>query len=89
MATDVLRLKFLLVFLLVRAFGMIQMASPDFQLSAQPIKIETGERAVRTVKIAHGALQNRARSHVVAFGLVMKSDRQLNHALDMLTEMPA
>ena len=85
MATDVLCLKFLLV----RAFGMIQMASPDFQLSAQPSEIETGERAVRTVKIAQGAFQNRARSHVVAFGLVMKSDRQLNHALDMLTEMPA
>jgi len=25
---------------------------------------------------------------MVAFGLVMKSDRQLNHALDMQTQMP-
>jgi hypothetical protein len=89
MATNVPRLRFLLVFLLVRGFGIIQMASPDFQLSAQPSEIETGERAVRAVEIAQGTIQNRARTHMVAFGLVMKSDRQLNHALDMLTEMPA
>ena len=83
MATDVERLKFLLVFLLVRAFGMIQMLPPDFQLSAQPVEIEIGKRAVRAVEIAHGTLQNRARTDMVALGLVMKSDRQLNHTLEV------
>ena len=88
MATDVPRLKFLLVFLLVRGFGIIQMASPDFQLSAQPIEIETGERAVGAVEIAQGTLQNRARTHTVAFGLVMKSDRQLNQTLQVPAQGP-
>jgi hypothetical protein len=77
MATDVERLKFLLV----RAFGMIQMPAPDFQVSAQPVEIETGERAVRAVEVAHGTLQNRARADIVVLGVVMKSDRQLNQAL--------
>jgi hypothetical protein len=84
MATDVPPLQFSFAC----AFGMIQMPSPECQLSPQPIEIEIGKRAVRAADIAHGTLQNRARTHMVAFGLVMKSDRQLNHALDMQPEMP-
>ncbi len=89
MAANVPSLKFLLVFLLVRGLGMIQITPPGCQLRAQPVEIEIGERAVRAADVAHGTVQNRACADVVAFGLVMKSDRQLNHALDMLTEMPA
>ena len=84
MATNVPALQFSIA----RALGMIQITLPDFQLSAQPVEIEIGKRAVRVADIAHGTLQNRARTHLVAFGLVMKSDRQLNHALDMQPEMP-
>ncbi len=84
MATDVPRLKFPLV----GALGMIQITLPDFQLSAQPVEIELGERAVRAADVAHGTLQNRTRTHMVAFGLVMKSDRQLNHALEVPAQGP-
>ena len=79
MATNVPALQFSIA----RALGMIQITLPDFQLSAQPVEIELGERAVRTADVAHGTLQNRARTHMVAFGLVMKSDRQLNHTLEV------
>jgi hypothetical protein len=61
------------------------MPPPELQLSAQPVEIEIGKRAVRAVEIAHGTLQNRARTHMVACGRVMKSDRQLNHPLEMPT----
>ena len=84
MATDILSLRFLLV----RALGVIQMLLPGCQLSAQAVEIEMGKRAVRAVEIAQGTLQNRTRTYMVAFGLVMESDRQLNQTLDMLTEMP-
>jgi hypothetical protein len=84
MATEVERLKFFLV----RTLGMIQITLPDFQLSAQPVEIEIGERDVRAADIAHGTLQNRARTHMVPFGLVVKSDRQLNHALHMPAQRP-
>jgi hypothetical protein len=59
------------------------MLPPGFQLGAQPVEIEIGKRAVRAVEIAQGTLQHRARTHKVAFGLVMKSDRQLNQTLEM------
>ena len=59
------------------------MLPPGCQLGAQPVEIEIGKRAVRAVEIAHGTLQNRARTDMVAFGLVMKSDRQLNHTLEV------
>jgi len=72
-------------FLLVRTLGIIQMPPPEFQFSAQSVEIKIGKRTVRAVEIAHGTLQNRARPHVVASGLVMKSDRQLNHTLEMPT----
>jgi hypothetical protein len=83
-ATNVLPVQFFFV----RAFGIIQMLPPDFQLSAQPVEIEIGKRAVRAVEIAHGTLQNRARADMVASGLVMKGNRQLNHTLEVQTEMP-
>ena len=84
MATNVPALQFSIV----RALGMIQITLPDFQRSAQPVEIEIGERPVRAADVAHSTLQNRARAHMVAFGLVMKSDRQLNHALQMPTQGP-
>src|SRR5260221_11079871 len=71
-----------------RAVGIIQVVPPWRQVSAQPLEIELGKRAVRPIEIAHGTLQNRARSNKVAGGRVMKSDRQLNHTLEMQTEMP-
>jgi hypothetical protein len=70
-------------FFFAPAFGIIRMLPPDFQLSAQPIEIEIGKRAVRSVEVANGALQNRARADMVASGLVMKGDRQLNHTLEV------
>ena len=79
MATNVPALQFSIA----RALGMSQITLPDFQLSAQPVEIEIGERAVRTADVAHGTLQNRARTDMVAFGLVMKCDRQLNHTLEV------
>ena len=72
---------------LSRAHAVIQVLPPACQVSPQPVEIEIGKRAVRAADVAHGTLQNRARTHMVAFGLVMKSDRQLNHALDMQPEM--
>jgi len=74
MATNVPRVQFSFD----RALGIIQMLPPDFQLGAQPVEIEIGKRTVRAVEIAHGTLQNRVRADMVASGLVMKSDRQLN-----------
>src|SRR5260221_96531 len=71
-----------------RAVGIIQVVPPWRQVSAQPLEIELGKRAVRPIEIAHGTLQNRARTHKVPGGRVMKSDRQLNHTLKMQTEMP-
>ena len=38
------------------------------------------------MEIAQGTLENRARAHMVAVGVVMKSDRQLNHALQVQAE---
>ena len=84
MATNVPAVQFSIA----RALGMIQITLPDFQLSAQPVEIEIGERAVRTADVAHGTLQNRARTDMVAFGLVMKSNRQLNHALQVPAQGP-
>src|ERR1700720_978612 len=84
MATNVPAVQFSIA----RALGMIQITLPDFQLSAQPVEIEIGKRAVRTADVAHSTLQNRARTHLVAFGLVMKSDRQLNHALQVPAQGP-
>jgi hypothetical protein len=75
-------------FSFARAFRLIQMLPPECQLSAQPVEIEIRKRAVRAIKIPHGTFQNRARADMIASGLVMKSDRQLNHTLDMQTEMP-
>jgi hypothetical protein len=79
MATDVPPVQFSFA----RAFGIIQMLPPNCHLSAQPVEIESGKRAVRAVEITHGTLQNRARTHMVAFGVVMKSDRQLNYTLQV------
>ena len=59
------------------------MLPPDVQLSAQPIEIETGKRAVRAADVAHGTRQNRACTNMVAFGFVMKGDCQLNHTLQV------
>ena len=59
-----------------------KMLLPIRQLSAQPVEIEIGKRAVRALQIPHGTLQNRARAYEVAGGLVMKGDRQLNQALE-------
>ena len=84
MATNVPALQFSIA----RALGMIQITLPDFQLSAQPVEIEIGERALRAADVAHGTLQNRARTHMVAFGLVMKGDCQLNHALQVPAQGP-
>jgi hypothetical protein len=75
-------------FFVARSPGLIQMLPPGCQLGAQPVEIEIGKRAVRSVEVAHGTLENRARTYMVAFGLVMKSHRQLNQTLDMQTEMP-
>jgi hypothetical protein len=83
MAANVPSLKFLLVFLLVCALGMIQMPSPECEPSAQPVEIKIGKRPVRAVEIPHGTLENRARTHMVAFRLVMKSNGQLNHTLEV------
>src|ERR1700675_180366 len=66
-----------------RAAGVIQMLPPECELSVQPVQIEIGKGAVRDADITHGTLQNRARTHMVALGLVMKSDRQLNHTLEV------
>src|SRR5260370_19274265 len=71
------------------AHAVIQVLPPACQVSPQPVEIDIGKRAVRAADVAHGTPQNRARTHMVAFGLVMKSDRQLNHALDMQTKMPS
>ena len=84
MATNVTTVQFSIA----RALGMIQITLPDFQLSAQPVEIEIGERAVRAADIAHGTLQNRARTHMVAFGFVMKGDCQLNHTLHVAAQGP-
>src|SRR4029077_15832714 len=84
MATNVPALQFSIA----RALGMIQITLPDFQLSAQPMEIEMGKRAVRAADVAHGTLENRARTDMVAFGLVMKGDRQLNHALQVPAQGP-
>jgi hypothetical protein len=53
------------------------------QLSAEPNQIELRERNVSTVEIVERSRQNRTRTFKVARGLVMKSDGQLNHSLDM------
>jgi len=79
MATNIPPLQFSFA----RTAGMIQMLPPECQLSTQPVQIEIGKRAVRAADITHGTLQNRARTHMVALGLVMKSDRQLNHTLEV------
>jgi hypothetical protein len=68
--------------------GLIQMPPPECQFSAQPVEIEIGERAVRAVEIAHGTLENRARTYKVASGHMMESDRQLNHTLEVQAERP-
>ena len=70
-------------FFVARSPGLIQMLPPGCQLGAQPVEIEIGKRAVRAVEIAHGTLENRARTYKVASGHMMKSDRQLNHALEV------
>lgn len=79
----------LLIFLIARTFGIMQIPPPEFQFRAQTVEVEIGKQAVRAVEIVHSTLQNRARTHTVAFGLVMKSYRQLNQTLDMQAEMPA
>ena len=84
MATDVPPAQFSFP----RALGMIQITPPGFQLSAQPVEIEIGKRSVRAADVAHGTLQNRARTDMVAFGFVMKSDCQLNHTLHVAAQGP-
>ena len=75
-------------FFVARSPGLIQMLPPGCQLGAQPVEIEIGKRAVRAVEIAHGTLENRARTYKVASGHMMKSDRQLNHTLEVQAERP-
>ena len=75
-------------FFFARGFGIIEITPPECQVSAQPVEIEIGKRVVRAADVAQGTLQNRARAYMSAFGLVMKRDCQLNHTLDVLTEMP-
>ena len=82
MATNVPALQFSIV----RALGMIQILPPECYFAAQPFEIDIGKRAVRSADVAHGTLENRARAHMVALGVVMKSDRQLNHALHVPTQ---
>jgi len=62
---------------------MIQILPPECYFIAQPLEIDIGKRAVCSVEVAHGTLQNRARTDMVASGLVMKRDRQLNHTLEV------
>jgi hypothetical protein len=100
-ATEVQALQFFLVFLCPRlrsrlrprlrprALEIIQKPLPGCQLYAQSVEIEVGKRGVRTVQIPQRTLQNRARTHMVVSRSVMKSDRQLNQPLYMLSEMPA
>src|SRR4029077_17953341 len=75
-------------FFFARGFGIIKIMPPECQVSAQPVEIEIGKRVVRAADVAQGTLEDRARTHMIAFGLVMKRDCQLNHTLDVLTEMP-
>jgi hypothetical protein len=71
-----------------RALGIGQILSPGFQIRSQMVEIEVRKRGVRAVQISQGTLQNRARTHEVSSGLVIKSDGQLHHPLDMQAELP-
>ena len=66
--------------------AIVEISAPGFQLSVEPVEIEIGKRAVTAREISHTALQHRARPHKIARGVVMKSDRQLNHPLEMQSQ---
>ena len=68
--------------------GIVQIPPPGFQISTQPFEIKLGEGTVRPIEIPYGTLQNRAGADMIASGLVMKSDRQLNHTLEMPAHRP-
>jgi hypothetical protein len=65
---------------------MIQVPPPGCQVSAQLLQIDIGKRGVRAMEIADGSFQNRARTHMISGRFMMKSDRQLNQALEMTTQ---
>ncbi len=64
-----------------------EMLLPIRHLGAQLIEVEIWEGGVRVLEIAQGTVQNRAGPDMVASGVVMKGDRQLNHPLDVQAEM--
>ena len=66
-----------------------KMPFPIHHFTPQPFEIEIGKRSLGPTEIPKRASQNRARTHQIARGVVMKSDRQLNQPLYVLSEMPA
>jgi len=61
---------------------------PHCQLGAQAVEVEIGKRVLRAVEIPQGTIEDRARSHTIALGLMMEGDRQLDHPLSVQTEEP-
>ena len=51
------------------------------------LEIKIGKRFVGAFQISQGALEYRARSHIVSSGLMMKSHRHLNQTLDVATQV--
>jgi hypothetical protein len=70
------------------AIRIFQIPPPNLQVGVQPFEIEFREGTIRASEIPQGTLQNRARAHMIASGLVMKSDCQLHHTLEMPTQRP-
>jgi hypothetical protein len=68
--------------------GAGEMLAPIRQVSAQAFEVEIRERAVCAIEIAQGPIQDRACPNTVAGGLMMKSDGQLHHALEMPPQRP-
>jgi hypothetical protein len=65
-----------------------KMPFPIHHFTPQPFEIEIGKRSLRPTQIPQRARQNRARTHQIAGGVVMKSDRQLNQALQVKAKPP-
>ncbi len=65
-----------------------KMPFPIHHFTPQPFEIEIGKRSLGPTEIPKRASQNRARTHQIARGVVMKSDRQLNQALQVKAKPP-
>lgn len=70
----------------VETLGFMQKAPPRCQLGAQQVEIESGERFLPAPKISQSTFQYRVRAHKIARRLMMKSDCQLHHPLEMLPQ---